>query len=83
MADPPETAPVVEQPSAQPEAAADEAPKEEAGEVAAAGGGWGSWGLGLISQPHLLEQGLAGVASQVAQVGRLAPYYLARREPKL
>ena len=50
MADPPEAAPVVEQPSTQAEV-----PMEEVGEVAAAGGGWGSWGL--------LEQGLAGVAS--------------------
>ena len=41
------------------------------GEVAASSG-WGSWGMGgltnLLSQPHLLEQGLNNVASQVAQV---------------
>jgi len=40
------------------------------GEVAASSS-WGSWGMGgltsLLSQPHLLEQGLNNVASQVAQ----------------
>ena len=45
---------------------------EPQGEVAASSGGWGSWGMGgltnLLSQPHLLEQGLNNVASQVAQV---------------
>ena len=44
---------------------------ESQGEVAASSG-WGSWGMGgltsLLSQPHLLEQGLNNVASQVAQV---------------
>ena len=38
----------------------------------AAAGGWAGGLTGLISQPNLLEQGLAGVASQVAQVGGLA-----------
>ena len=65
MADPPEAAPVVEQPSTQAEVP--EVPMQEVGEVAAAGGGLGLLGpgglTGLISQPHLLEQGFAGVAS--------------------
>ena len=48
------------------------------GEVAASSGGWGSWGIGgltnLLSQPHLLEQGLNNVASQVAQVKDFVHY---------
>jgi len=40
-------------------------------DVAAQSTGWGSWGVAgltnLLGQPHLLEQGIANVASQVAQ----------------
>ena len=42
-----------------------EVPMEEVGVVASGAGAPGAWGLtGLISQPQLLEQGLAGVAAR-------------------
>merc|ERR1719249_617310 len=66
--------PVVEQPAAagsRTDQQTEQAVDEGKGEVAASSGGWGSWGIGgltnLLSQPHLLEQGLNNVASQVAQ----------------
>jgi len=70
--------PVVEQPAAGRQTDQDQDQQtgqavvdEGKGEVAASSG-WGSWGMGgltsLLSQPHLLEQGLNNVASQVAQV---------------
>jgi len=69
--------PVVEQPAAGRQTDQDQDQQtgqavvdEGKGEVAASSG-WGSWGMGgltsLLSQPHLLEQGLNNVASQVAQ----------------
>merc|ERR1719249_133065 len=64
---------VVEQPAAgsRTDQQTEQAVDEGKGEVAASSGGWGSWGIGgltnLLSQPHLLEQGLNNVASQVAQ----------------
>merc|ERR1719273_138539 len=63
--------PVVEQPAAvNRDQQSGQAVEEGKGEVAASSG-WGSWGMGgltnLLSQPHLLEQGLNNVASQVAQ----------------
>merc|ERR1719273_2924261 len=63
--------PVVEQPAAvNRDQQTGQAVEEGKGEVAPSSG-WGSWGMGgltnLLSQPHLLEQGLNNVASQVAQ----------------
>lgn len=62
--------PVVEQPQAGAEGAVAEGGGEEEAKPVQSSG-WGSWGVSnltnLISQPHLLEQGFASVASQVAQ----------------
>ena len=68
--------PVQEQPTAVVAPAAPELATETGDEEVAAGvssgGGWGSWGVAglsnLLAQPHLLEQSLGSVASQVAQV---------------
>ena len=69
--------PVQEQPTAEaaptaPELATGAGDEEVAAEVSSGGGGWGSWGVAglsnLLAQPHLLEQSLSSVASQVAQV---------------
>ena len=66
--------PVQEQPTvapAAPELATVAGDEEVAAEVSS-GGGWGSWGVAglsnLLAQPHLLEQSLSSVATQVAQV---------------
>lgn len=67
--------PVQEQPTAVVAPAAQElatvAGDEEVAAEVSSGGGWGSWGVAgltnLLAQPHLLEQSLSSVASQVAQ----------------
>ena len=59
--------PVVEQPKV--EQVQEEEEREEVeegrGEVASS---WGSWGVSLLTQPHLLEASLGSLGSQVAQV---------------
>lgn len=73
MADP--ASPVLDQPTS----ASDSPPKDETtadddeapSEVIAQPSGWGSWGVAgltnLLTKPHMLEQGISNVASQVAQ----------------
>jgi len=73
MADP--AVPVLDQPTASTPSKAEEEDEgvaaEGVSEVAAQPGGWGAWGVAgltsLLGQPHLLEQGIVNVASQVAQ----------------
>ena len=60
--------PVVEQPKVeqvQEEEEREEVVDEGRGEVASS---WGSWGVSLLTQPHLLEASLGSLGSQVAQV---------------